>query len=291
MFLPLMAQFGGCDATPPAGEFVAPDAPGWTNTATPGSVPPVHDPTETLTSYTPGGPLPSIVEPIESVPVYGGTIAPVEGVGFVAADPPGNRLLVTRLGPVVSTFDLGFNARPFRILVEGTVAHVTLRGTGELVAVDVAAEPPTLLWRSEVCAEPRGVARSPAGPLLVACAEGQLVEIADDGVIVRSVPAIEDLRDVLPVGDLLYVSRFATAEIVGVTPDTLAEVFRVKVGANANVAWRMRPDAQRGGVLVLHQTRADVPVPTVLPAAYDSEFPTACTDLLESTLTHVPEKP
>ncbi len=282
----LVAALAGCQPEPiQTTVVVTNDAP----TTSPSDSP--SDPTE-APGDTPGGPLPSIVEPIVSVPVYGGTVEAVDGVGWVAADPPGDRLLVVR-DATISSLDLGSNARPFRILVEDGVARVTLRGTGELVSVDVAAEPPAILWRSEVCAEPRGVARSPAGPLVVACAEGQLVEVADDGHVIRSVQLIEDLRDVVPVGDLLYVSRFASAEVVGASATTLSLVFRVKPEPMANVAWRMRADEQQGGTVLLHQTRGDVVVPNPTPDVptpyYSITFPTACGAIVESTLSFFPD--
>jgi hypothetical protein len=107
---------------------------------------------------------------IVSVPVYGGTLesAPALG-GIVAADPEGDRLLQFANGRVTAT-DLGAGTRPFRVLVEGLQAFVTLRGTGELAAVDLTEN--EVRWRTRLCLEPRGVARSPAGPLVVACAGG-----------------------------------------------------------------------------------------------------------------------
>src|SRR5688572_7853995 len=107
-------------------------------------------------------------EPIVSVPVYGGTLEHVPDLGgLVAADPEGNRLLRI-VGDQVSPIDLGADARPFRVYVEGAHAWVTLRGTGEVVAVDLGAL--VIDWRTRVCLEPRGIARSPTERLVVVCA-------------------------------------------------------------------------------------------------------------------------
>src|SRR5262245_7971806 len=122
-------------------------------------------------------------EPIVSVPVYGGTMEVEPEFGWiVAADPEGNRLLRV-VGDDVAEVALGYNARPFRVHVEGTQAWVTLRGTGELASVSI--DTLTVDWKTRVCLEPRGVARSPTGGLLVACAGGEIVEVDDDGALVR----------------------------------------------------------------------------------------------------------
>jgi len=149
-------------------------------------------------------------ERIVSVPVYGGTMESAPDVGgFVAADPEGNRLLRI-VGAAVAEVDLGDNARPFRVHVEGTRAWVTLRGTGEIASV--ALDTMTIEWRTRVCLEPRGVTRSPGGPLVVACAGGELVEVDDDGGLVRLAVLDADLRDVVALNGDLFVSRFATGE-------------------------------------------------------------------------------
>src|SRR5688572_14926829 len=193
---------------------------------------------------------PGVAEPITSVPVYGGTLEPVPALaGLVAADPPGDRLLRI-VGNDSVAIDLGPNARPFRVHVEQTDVWVTLRGTGELVRVDLQAAKVT--WRTHVCDEPRGVTRSPAGPLVVACADGPLVEVSDEGDIQRAVLLAPDLRDVVPSGGVLYVSRFASAELLVVEPTTLEIIFRAGVLHDAHVAWRMRPNGD-SGVYVLHQ--------------------------------------
>ena len=190
-------------------------------------------------------------EPIRSVPVYGGTLESAPGIGgVVAADPEGNSLLRV-VGDEVVAIDLGHNARPFRVLVEGTRAWVTLRGTGELAAIGLATS--TVEWRSRICLEPRGVARSPAGPLVVACAGGELVELTDDGEILRLTIVDSDLRDVVAMWDDLLVSRFASAEVLLIDPATLTATARTSLGEDAGVAWRMR--LQDGRLMVLHQTR------------------------------------
>src|SRR5688572_26492793 len=172
------------------------------------------DPAVPLEPYLPGALR------IDSVPVFGGTMesAPLVG-GLVAADPEGDRVLRI-VGEHVVAIDLGDNARPFRVHVEDASAWVTLRGTGELAAI--ALDTATVAWRTGVCPEPRGVTRSPSGALVVACAGGELVEVSDGGTIGRFTVLDSDLRDVVAFDDHLYVSRFATAEILAVDPHAFA---------------------------------------------------------------------
>jgi mono/diheme cytochrome c family protein len=175
-------------------------------------------------------------ERIVSVPVYGGTMESAPGIrGVVAADPEGDRLLRV-VGKEVLEIGLGYNARPFRVHVEETRAWVTLRGRGELTSVSL--DTGEIEWTTRVCLEPRGVTRSQAGPLLVACAGGEIVEVDDDGALLRLAILDVDLRDVVAANGVLLVSRFTTGEILEVDPDTLLEVDRVDLDG---VVWRMRP--------------------------------------------------
>jgi len=256
------------------------------------SEPPSHPPAEAPMPYVQGGeerlaPYLPDAEPIVSVPVYGGTLesAPAIG-GVIAADPEGNRLLRV-IGDDVAEMDLGYNARPFRVHVEDATAWVTLRGTGELA--EVAIDSGRLHWRTRVCLEPRGVARSQAGPLLVACAGGELVEVDDDGNLGRLAVLEPDLRDVVAAEDHLLVSRFATAEVLEVDPESLSIVARY-FGSDS-VAWRMRPYG--GGALVLLQETTPEPIAIDEPdAETEAEEPTSaygaassgCQDTIVSTV-------
>jgi hypothetical protein len=208
---------------------------------------------------TPDPPVLSIPEAQlqRSVPVFGGTLESAPDIGgMVSADPEGN-VLRRIVGTGISTLDLGPNARPFRIWVEGTTAWVTLRGTGELVNVDLGTM--TEQWRTPVCGEVRGVTRSPLGPIVVACADGPIVEVGDDGEFLRAKFVATDLRDIVAAEGVLYVSRFTSAEILLVDPGFLFRKSEEQVAGR--VAWRMRPDPLTGqGVLVLHDAVPESPV-------------------------------
>lgn len=235
-------------------------------------------------------------EAMASVPLLGGTMAPVQALGrVVAADPAGDRLLVAGLDAEVDEIALGANARPFRIHVEDTFAFVTLRGTGELAKVDV--DRGVVSWRTKVCPEPRGVTRSPSGKLVVACAGGELVEVAASGAVVRQALLEADLRDVVASGATLYVSRFRAAEVLSVDPDTFEVDETVGVEPQVGqVAWRMKED-YRGGVTVSYQRTSDTVIgrePDTVeeeepPSPYGSSEPTplVCGGLHDSSFGRV----
>jgi hypothetical protein len=195
-------------------------------------------------------------ERIASVPVYGGTMESATAIGgVVAADPEGDRLL-RLVGDTLTEIDLRDNARPFRLHVEDTRAWVTLRGTGEIAAIDL--DTPRVEWTTRVCLEPRGVTRSPAGPIVVVCAGGEIVEVDDDGAVLRLDVLDSDLRDVVAAGDDLLVSRFVSAEVLEVDPVTLEETTRTRPLVRGGVAWRMR--LHDSSVFLLHQHRSMLPV-------------------------------
>jgi hypothetical protein len=235
------------------------------------------------------------VPPLESVPVWGGTLETAHAIdGYVAADPEGNRLFVGA-GVELHTVDLGTNARPFRVLVEEDLAWVTLRGSGELAQVDLNDR--AVDWRARVCDEPRGVAHPWATePLYVACAGGEIVEVSLDGDVLRSVFVEPDLRDLVPVaGRRLYVSRFASAEVLSIDQRSLTVGGRVHLHERGHVAWRMRPDPV-GGVVVAHQVVTPVPVmlppedaiPEDVPPAYGTSLGNVCGSPTRAVLTRVP---
>jgi hypothetical protein len=184
-----------------------------------------------------------------TVPLYGGTMERFGVDGVVAADPAGDVVVFVDFERTIE-IPTGRFTQPFRLLAEDGGVWVTLRGSGEVARVEPDAA--AVVRRSWVCPEPRGLERIPDGPLVVACASGELVALDDQGRPERTVLLATDLRDVAYADDRLYVSRFRAAEVLEVDPWTLAERGRAGFGRHANTAWRMRAGGA-GGVLVLHQ--------------------------------------
>lgn len=192
-----------------------------------------------------------------TVPLYGGTMI-VNGEQVIVADPGLDVVHLfdgTLEGP--RSVALPEHSEPFRIATDGTTAWVTLRGTGELAAIDLEAG--TLDGRAVVCAEPRGVAVD-AARLLVACASGELVALDADLTITQTTTVAPDLRDVVVENGDLWLSTFRDARVLRVDGTSFGVVHESAPDLEmtdqpqsvARVAWRMQahPD---GGVLVLHQ--------------------------------------
>ncbi|MEO0604170.1 MAG: c-type cytochrome [Myxococcota bacterium] len=192
-----------------------------------------------------------------TVPLYGGTMI-VDGEHVIVAD-PGTDTVHLFDGTLTSPRSVALpeHTEPFRIATDGTTAWVTLRGTGELAAIDL--EGGTLDRRAVVCAEPRGVAVD-EDRLLVACASGELVALDPDLAVVQTTPVAPDLRDVVVDGNDIWLSTFRDARVLRVDGTSFGVVQESAPALDttdqpqsvARVAWRMQahPD---GGVLVLHQ--------------------------------------
>lgn len=211
----------------------------------------------------------------ESVPVYGGTLAATDDL-VVAAQPDLDQLVAfdrlengaqptTRRAPVDPRWVVLLEAgtEPFRVSVDSDqgVAYVTLRGAGEILAVDVATGGE--LGRATVCPEPRGVAVT-GDEVLVACASGELVWLEHDLRPLRAARITPDLRDVVVSQGEVWVSRFRRADVGRVdVSDGSVQWFRPDVvpqssgrTGEAHGAWRMRAMPE-GGVLWVHQAAYD----------------------------------
>ena len=204
-----------------------------------------------------------------AVPIQGGTMERV-GDLVLLADPGAGVVEIVSATSArrVEQLDFGLESQPSRMAVDGTTAFVVLRGAGSVAAIDALGA--QVAWSEWVCAEPRGVDVS-AGEVVVACAGGELVTIdATDGSLIDSVYVDTDLRDVVVDGDIRYVSRFRSAEVLEVDrsgavltrqapPIHDLQVYEYNRSEPflPHVAWRMiaHPD---GGVVMLHQRSTDM---------------------------------
>lgn len=216
--------------------------------------------------------------------ISGGTLAMLgDGTSAWVSDPDRDRgLLVDLDSQEVRSIAFAANAEPGRAIEDGTGrVHVVLRGSGEVAAIDPTTA--TVIATTPVCGMPRGIAYEPATDLLhVACRDGQLVSSTPDGAELRRVVLRPDLRDVVVVGDELWVSTFRDANVLRVDGDgVLLETIRLPLHMvrtrrepiNPSVAWRMVRTAE--GVAVVHQRAVQrvgsetgaygLPPPDVLP--------------------------
>jgi mono/diheme cytochrome c family protein len=159
--------------------------------------------------------------------------------------------------------DLEAGDEPGRVVAgpSGEV-FVALRRGGKVAQLDLASA--TVMARHDACVLPRGIAWSDARQTLyVACGEGVLSELQIAGASVisgHSVAVANDLRDVVPVGDAMWVTTFRTAQLFTVgADDSVREVVgpasTISPGDPSSleprVAWRAI--ATPGGVLIVHQ--------------------------------------
>jgi DNA-binding beta-propeller fold protein YncE len=198
-------------------------------------------------------------------PVSGGSLL-VSGDGALAVVADGDldqlQVFDTATLKLIAVHQLSEGDEPGR-LVEATdgVVYTALRSSGDVVRLDLASGE---LARASACPAPRGIAHDPATSTLhVACAGGELVSFSAALEVTRTLRLDRDLRDVLVAGDLLVVSRFRSAEVLGVERDgslryrmTPAD-FLSRLGTpdrmfHASVAWRM-VDVHDGLVAVIHQ--------------------------------------
>jgi mono/diheme cytochrome c family protein len=252
-------SFSSASESPPAADpgFVS-DPPGSTGPGFPTN--PVDERPVTVASRPPPA-------------ISGGTLLALsDGRRALVADPDRDKIsIVDFVGEFFSgVLTLEAGAQPGRSVEDKSGhAYVVLRGTGEVLTVDLASA--TAGERRKVCAMPRGIALEPSGErLVVACAEGKLVNLALSGTdSLRETKTSADVRDVVFSGTHGYVSRFRSAELA--TLDTqlnvaslqklpsVADTFREdsQLGTvsglfDAAVAWRAAPGPE-GSVVIVHQ--------------------------------------
>lgn len=245
--------------------------------------PPASDPGLTLNPGGGSGPglrtsfvddRPVVVASRPPPAISGGTLLALsDGRTALVADPDRDKIsIVDFVGEFfhgVVTLEAG--AQPGRA-VEDKAGHayVVLRGTGEVLTIDLANVAATG-ERRKVCALPRGIALEPGGQrLVVACAEGKLVSLPLSGSdSVRETKASADVRDIVFSGARSYVSRFRSAELALLDPQlnvaslqklpSVADTFREDPAFgttsglfDAAIAWRAVPGPE-GSVVIVHQ--------------------------------------
>ncbi len=183
---------------------------------------------------------PTVTQDVPPPPIAGGTLlAGRRGLPALVADPDRHRLyLVDAARGTSREVVLPEGDEPGRAVHDAAGrAHVAMRVSGDLVTVDLATA--TIALRRSACVAARGVAFDPTtNDVVVACAEGSLARFSADGGALKARIATErDVRDVWIAKDVMYVSRFRSAEIL--TYDRAGRLVRTRPMPGANVAWRM----------------------------------------------------
>jgi hypothetical protein len=223
-----------------------------------------------------------IVSDVRPPAISGGTLTVThDGLVAVVSDPDRDRVVLVDLADASVKKEIALEAgdEPGRVIEDANgVAHVALRRGGAIVSIDIAAG--EIVARREVCAAPRGVAsfapiEGGDASLLIACASGELVELAADpaGGIISSTLIEADLRDIVVTGDgtragrRLLVSSFRSAHVITIGPDNEVEGESQPAGFThgfngrnfaPSVAWRMVPTPN--GAVMLHQRSAVVEI-------------------------------
>lgn len=240
-------------------------------------------------------------------PVTGGTLlATADGKAAVVADPDRDRITFVDLErmAVTGTVELSRGDMPGR-LVEAANGRIfgVLRGAGSVITLDRSSS--TIVESRSVCAAPRGIAYdSSADRLLVACAEGLLVELPPSGAVTRTVSLPDDLRDVVVTPKSITVSRFRIAHLIELDHDLNVVVTRqppvvenVLRGFSSEttrfepaVAWRTVA-ASDGSIFVVHQRATSAAIDLAPPndgvsSAYGGGVDT-CGGIVQTGITRV----
>lgn len=152
-------------------------------------------------------------------PISGGTLlVTANGKLLVASDPDRDAVYVIDATAHTLRWKIALLAgdEPGRLLEDAAGhVHVVLRSGKGIATLDVSAG--TALSRTAVCDLPRGIAYDASNDVLhVACAEGKLVTLSASTLLVtRTVDLGRDLRDVALVAGKLFVTRFRSAEVLG----------------------------------------------------------------------------
>jgi len=225
----------------------------------------VYEPPQTTPSTSSPGPAlngATTQAPTAPRPLVGGsvTIVKVQDAAYaVVSDGDEDAVDVVSLGAtpkLVGTIQLAAGDEPNRIVADASgLAHVVLRGSGAIATIDPTHA--TLVSRTEVCPAPRGIAYDAASDnLYVACSTGELVTLASNGPVSRTVRIARDLRDVVVTPGHLYVTTFRSAQLIEV--DSNGGVISQRTppssvtNMDSDVAWRTVA-LPGGGTLMLDQ--------------------------------------
>jgi mono/diheme cytochrome c family protein/DNA-binding beta-propeller fold protein YncE len=153
------------------------------------------------------------------VPISGGNMLVTRDGAAVIADADRDRILMVDLATQGILGEVSIPGdEPGRLVEddEGRV-HVALRRGGALLTF-TNGRGSQILYRRQVCGEPRGLAFETSTKLVhVACAGGELVSLGSGGGDpVRTLRLERDLRDVVVSGSRLVVTKFRSAELMTV---------------------------------------------------------------------------
>lgn len=205
-----------------------------------------------------------VVTPARQPPVIsGGTLAVLSDGSVAAADPDRDAVwLVSADRATVRRVALQPGDEPGRVIEGPTgIAFVSLRRGGAVAQLDLATG--LVAARHPVCGAPRGLAWiSSQSTLAVACATGTLARLRFHPTAIglpldsisTSLPA-NDLRDVVAVGEALYLSTYRDAQLLLIDFDGAQKWIPMGTLGSSDVrgvAWRLTRTPN--GLAMTHQT-------------------------------------
>jgi hypothetical protein len=229
--------------------------------------------------------------PIAPPPITGGTMAISKSGRFaIVADPDRDLISAVDLTShqVRWQTPLQTGDRPGRIAEDSaTRLHVVLRGSGTIATIDLTTG--TVIARRAACTAPRGIAYDGMRDnIWVSCAEGQMIAFAPIGdARLSSITVVPDLRDIVVVGSLLYVSQFRKAQIAVIDP--MGNV-SLNLSPNANsaeapaVGWRMIP-LRDGRIALSHQIDSNAAIQAMSQNAYGANSGPCGASIVEGAIS------
>jgi mono/diheme cytochrome c family protein/DNA-binding beta-propeller fold protein YncE len=211
--------------------------------------------------------------PSWGTPISGGNLLVTRDGAAVIADSDRDRILMVDLATQGILGEVPLQGdEPGRLIEDGAGrVHVALRRGGAMLTLS-SGRRGEVLYRRQVCGEPRGLAWDPATDLVhVACAGGELVSLAaSGGDPVRTLRLERDLRDVVVTGSQLVVTKFRSADLMTIdaqgaivaraTPPVVQRfgfqnADKPGLGADAvpSVAWRTLAVPGTNRLLISHQ--------------------------------------
>jgi mono/diheme cytochrome c family protein len=213
---------------------------------------------------------PAVLAAIVPPPIMGGGLhLTADGAWAVIADADRDVIHLVDLADDVETHTIRLEpgSLPWRMAEDAAgLVHVTARGTGEVVTIDPSQG--SLVSRTQVCPNPRGIAMVDDESWTVACAGGDIATLTADGVVHSQFAGRADLRDVLPFSDGPWVTHFRSAQVSPIADPSTGSVGPQPTTALfedgeatlvPTTAWRTRLVGEDRW-LMLHQTASTRPI-------------------------------
>lgn len=167
-------------------------------------------------------PLPTTDSAGRAVPILGGTLGLTRDGRAIVVDPDRDQLFIVDVdqGELLHSVAFEDGDEPGRFVEDDAGSlYVVLRRGAAVAEVELSTG--ELVQRISVCPEPRGIAwDGERDALVVTCLDGYLDRIEADGSLTHLSLGRDDLRDIVVEAPYYLVSRWKSADLLVVNPDT-----------------------------------------------------------------------